>query len=261
MATSHALPPLPLTTPSERSSRFGPFPSVSAGVRFAGYAAAGALVIPWFGAIAWVPFLGVGFLVVVWEPGGVALDVRLLHGGAWWQRALHPREERLTTRGRGVVGSAVRVDPGHLVSVLKCEGRPIAFLPPDELSAKFARYRELLRSIETGVVIVGVGIPVDPRPWVPDATELESPDRAARAGYSELVGVLCRRRQRRRVYLLQWVPEATGDASDQLEARTHRLLGHLEGLGVTPVRLEGASLGAAVTRFGWNEVRVEEAGA
>ncbi len=80
----------------------------------------------------------------------------------------------------------------------------------------------------------------------------------ARAGYAEMVGVLCRHRQSRRVYLLQWALEGEGDSSTKLEERTGALAERLEGLGVSPVRLEGAALGAALTRFGWNEVGTAE---
>lgn len=251
-------PRVGLRTAAERRLRFGPFPSVGDAMRFVAYAAVGALVIPWFGALAWLPILGVGFVLAVWQPGGVALDRRLYLRVTWWERALQPSEVPVTSRGRSVHGGVARVPPGYLVTVLKCGGRPIAFLPPQELYQKFRQYRELLRSLDGGIVLVGVGLPIDGRPWDPQEPPLAAADTPARAGYSEMVRVLCRHRQSRRVYALQWAAEAAAGAATHLEERTGALAEHLEGLGVSPVRLEGASLGAALTRFGWDEVGLSE---
>lgn len=254
MAEPRGPPRVGLTTTAERRLRFGPFPSVADAMRFAGYAVAGALVIPWLGALAWLPILALGFLLTVWQPGGIALDHRLVAWVAWWERALQPWEERMTPRSRSVRGATARVDPGYLVTVVKCAGRPIAFLPPQELHQRFEQYRSLLRTLDSGVVMVGVGLPVDARPWVPPKVEEEErEDLPARTGYAEMVGVLCRHRQRRRVYVLLWSPEADADALTRLEERTGAVTQQLEALGVTPTRLEGSALGASLTRFGWNE--------
>lgn len=245
-----------LATPAERRVRFGPFPSVGDGMRFAAYAAIGALVIPWLGVVAWLPILGVAFLLAVWQPGGMALDARLLSRLTWWERALRPWEEGMSVRARSVRGAVARVDPGFCVTVLKCGGRPTAFLPPEELAQRFRRYRELLRSLDSGIAMVGVGLPIDARSWVPAEGPSEGEDQRARTGYREMVEVLCRQRQTRRVYVLQWAPEGEAGGGAKLEERTAALAGHLEALGVSPLRLEGAPLGAALTRFGWNEVAV-----
>ncbi len=133
-------PRVGLRTSAERRLRFGPFPSVGDAMRFVGYAAVGALVIPWLGTLAWLPILAAGFVLAVWQPGGIALDARLFAHIAWWERALQPWEVRMSSRGRSVHGGKARVDPGCLVTVLKCGGRPIAFLPPEELHQKFRQY-------------------------------------------------------------------------------------------------------------------------
>ena len=250
---------LPLFTSAERRLRFGPFPSVGDALRFVSYAATGALVIPWLGTWAWLPIVGAGFLLVVWQPGGIALDVALWARFTWWERALTPWENGVSTEARRGRQGTVRIGDGYQVAVTKCTGRPIAFLPPEELQQKFRLYREMLRSLKAGIVLIGVGLPVDARPWIPSPGDAEGADREARAGYAEMVNVLCRHRRQRRVYLLQWTAEGEEGADTRLEERVDSLTEHLARLGVAPVRLHGPALGAALVRFGWGEPAATEA--
>ena len=259
LAAASPFPFVGLRTAAERRMRFGPFPSTAEAVRFAGYSAAGAVVIPWWGVLAWLPVLGCAFLVTVWQTGAVSVDRWLWHRVAAWERAWRSWEGRMSPRVAPVRGSFARIDPGGTVTVLKCQGRPTAFLPPQELEQKFRRYRELLRSLELGIVLVGVGVPVDGRRWLPLEVPTDRADAPARAAYGELVNSLCRHRYRRRIYLLQWSQEADTSRAQKLEERTRAVLGHLEGLGVAPERLEGSALGAALSRFGWCEAPTEEA--
>lgn len=256
MSAELAAPTVPLRSPAERKLRFGPFPSMGDAMRFAGYAAAGSLVIPWLGAVAWLPFVAIGFVLVVWQPGGTSLDARLVARARAWERAFRPREAGVSRRGTGAHGAFARLESGGIASVLKCPGRPIAFLPPRELEARFQRYRALLRALPGSVVIVGTGVPVDPKSWLPpEGGEGARDDLEARKGYGEMVALLCRRRRLRRVYLLQGVPAGTGNGAALLSERTTALETQLQALDLAPVRLEGTALTAALARFGFGEPR------
>ncbi len=244
---------IPLPERIDRRMRFGPFPSVRDALRFVAYAAVGALVIPWAGAWAWLPVLGVAALLTIWHPDGTAVDERI---GAYvrWELRTHREVATVSASGsRANLGDTVRLGSGMHVAVLKCGGSPVAFLPPEELLRRFRDYRDLLRTSSGGIALASVGTPIDARPWLPPEAGSDRPDRPARSAYSEMVQLLCARRRHRRVYVLLWEPPVRpGDAS-RLNDRVRALRQRLSALGSEPVRLRDRALTAALRRFGWGE--------
>ena len=254
MADEAVGPPVAgLLPPVGRRMRFGPFPSARDAIKFVVYAALGALVIPLLGTIAWLPLLGIAFLLSAWTPGGVPLDRTIVRLVARWFRALEPAEALMGRRARSVTDGRVRIDPGRTATVLRCSGHPLAFLPPEELQRRFGLYRDLLRSVEGGLAISAVGGPIDPAPFRPTTSPVASDEREASRAYAEMIGQLCRQRSRRRIYLLQWTRDASLDSRDDLERRTRELSQRLATLGLAPERLRGSALAASMRRFGWNE--------
>ena len=254
MGDEAAGPPIAgLLPPLGRRMRFGPFPAARDALKFAVYAAVGALVIPLLGAIAWLPLLGVAFLLCAWAPGGIPLDRTVFLVVARWFRALEPAEALMGRRARSVSEGRVRIDPGRTATVLRCRGHPLAFLPPEELRRRFGLCRHLLRGVDGGLAISAVGVPIAPAAFRPIASPSASGEREAARAYAEMIDLLCRRRSRRRIYLLQWTRDASVDARDDLERRTHELAGRLAALGLEPERLTGGALAASMRRFGWNE--------
>lgn len=248
---------IPLPAPVDRRVRFGPFPSVGDALRFVAYGAVGAVLIPAFGPLLWLPVLGVGFLLTVVQVGGRSLDRVVAARLAAWERALRPVEATMSSTAHDARAGIVGIAPGAEATVLRCRGRPIAFLPPEELRRIFEQYREILRSIEGGIVVVAVGVPIHPEPWVPRAPPVGREDVAAQVAYVEMLRLLLRRRTERRIYVLSWGRRSDAAGREELGRRTEALRDRLATLGVRPERLEGASLAAAVRRFGWNEASQE----
>src|SRR5208282_2604654 len=69
---SAGVPVVVLPERVDRRVRLGPFPSAKDAVKFASYAAAGAVLAPFATPFAWVPVLALGFVVSVWHPDGEA---------------------------------------------------------------------------------------------------------------------------------------------------------------------------------------------
>jgi|GEM_PF-732303 hypothetical protein len=244
---------IPLPERIDRRMRFGPFPSVRDALRFVAYAAVGALVIPWAGAWAWLPVLGVAFLLTVWHPDGTALDERIAAYVRWSWRA-HREVGTVTAPGsRANLGDTIRLASGVRVAILKCGGSPVAFLPPEELLRRFREYRDLLRASDGGVVLASVGTPIDARPWLPSEAGPDRPDGPARSAYAEMVRLLCTRRRHRRVYVLLWELAVRSGGTSRLNDRAHALRQRLSGLGSDPVRLRDRPLTAALRHFGWGD--------
>jgi len=236
-----------------RRMRLGPFPSARRALKFAAYATVGGAVAAVGGAIWTVPFLGAGFLLSVHHPDGRALD----------EQASEYLQFRWRARPGRRVAPRRPVDPGHeepyvtsgsghLIGVLSVGGLPIAFLPPAEARALFDAYRELLRSLERGLVLQFSVEPIPERPYLPPGhpPATGGPVEAARTGYREMVTLLCRRRYRRRVLLAAWEPPGP-DGAVRLERELERLGVQLGRLGLAPVRLRGARLRAAAQHIGW----------
>lgn len=248
---------VPLPERIDRRMRFGPFPTVRDALRCVAYAAVGALVIPWAGTWAWLPVVGVSFLVTAWHPDGTAVDERIAANVRWALRT--HREVRVVSgpSARAGVGDTVRLVSGIRVAVLRCAGSPVAFLPPEELLRRFREYRDLLRGSEGGIVLAAVGTPIDARPWLPSSLEGDRPDTAARGAYSEMVQLLCTRRRRRRVYVLVWESTVRSMGVSQLSDRIQALRRGLSSLGAEPTLLRDRALTAALRHFGWAEARAE----
>ncbi len=241
-------PTVPLPRRLDRRLRLGPFPSAGAAMRFAAYAAAGAIVLPVGGALAWLPLLGLGFLVTVVRPDGHALDERC---------AEYVRYRRRRRSGPdGPSGRAaerfLKLPGPFAATIVEAGGIPTRFLPPDDARQLFEGYRALLRSLESGVLLE-----VDAAPG-PGMGRLEDPARppgaaeaAARSGYAEMVGLLLKRRRVRRVRAVLFAPLEGPAALARLEERTRALEGGLAGLGVPCERVTGRSLAGAAASFGW----------
>ena len=250
MGAGATFPDVALPVAIGRRMRLGPFPSARDALRFLAYATAGAVVIPFFGAIAWLPFLGAGFLLTVVPIDGTPLDLELARRVSHWHRSTIPIESPMTPirRSRGAV---VEVGTGAEVAVLRCRGKPIAFLPPEQLRQRFDAFRELLRSTDGGIVLATAGVPVDPTPFRPTIPHGEDGETRAARAYSEMVGLLCRRRSQRRIYVLQWDATALTGGTSRLEHRLGELAARLGHLGVEPERLAGRELTGALHRFGF----------
>lgn len=246
---------IPLPERIDRTMRFGPFPSVRNALRFVAYSVVGAVLVPWIGLWAWLPVVGVAFLLTVWQVDGVALDERIA-GYVRWSVRSH-REDPMSRRAAPAhTGDSIRLASGMRVAILRCAGAPVAFLPPEELVRRFREYRDLLRTCDGGIVFASVGTPIDARPWMPPApTGTESGDAAARSAYGEMVRLLCARRRRRRVYVLLWDASARSRGSSRLEDRVQALRQRLAALGAEPERLRDGSLATALRHFGWTEGR------
>lgn len=251
MAVDPRVDRIPLPERIDRRMRFGPFPSVRDALRFVAYSAAGALVIPWVGAWAWLPLVGAAFLLTVWHPDGSALDERIATYLRWASRA--HREEGAMSDAPSVDrrGDTVRLASGVRVAIVRCGGSPAAFLPAEELVRRFHAYRDLLRAAGGGIALASTGTPIDARPWIPAAVGAGRGDRAARDAYAQMVELLCSRRHRRRVYALLWQMGSDPATPARLDERANALHQRLEALGAAPERLRDRSLREAVRHFGW----------
>jgi hypothetical protein len=243
----------------DRRMRLGPFPSARHALKFAAYAAVGGSVAAVLGFVWTVPFLGVGFLLSVYQNDGRALDEQL---GEYVQFRWRTRPGSETpgalTRGRRPDGPYVTSVPGHLVAVVSVPGLPIAFLPPADARALFETYRDLLRGLDRGLVVhMGVE-PLGERPFLPARSRPETgrPEEAARRGYSEMVRLLCRRRYRRRVLVALWEPKG-GEAALRLDRAVERLEEALGRLGLSSLRVRGEALRSAAFQIGWREAAGE----
>ncbi len=242
-----------LPAPVERPLRLGPFPSARAALRFVGIASVGILAALVAGPVAWLPFLGGGFLLTAYRHGGKTLDERLGDLVRWELRRhgrIPPRRApaRLPARSR-----IARIVGSRRVAVLTAGGVPVAFLPPADAHALFRAYEEVLRSLDPGAFLCVGSEPLRDEAFRPPASSAGSgPEHDARGGYDEMVRLLCRRRRHRRVDLVLW-SEAPGRAGrTALEARVESVEERLRSLGLDPGRAEGTSLARTLTRIGWS---------
>ncbi|MCI4361022.1 MAG: hypothetical protein L3J91_04905, partial [Thermoplasmata archaeon] len=238
-----------------RRMRLGPFPSARHALKFSAYAAAGGTAAALLGAVWSVPFLGMGFLLAVYRSDGRSLDERVggFLGFCWRARPKSP------------AAPAPRVDPppsgpyltevdGQLLALVAVRGIPIAFLPPADARAVFEAHRDLLRGLDHGLVVVMGTEPVTERPFLPArrGPGAGTPSDRARQGYTEMVGLLCRRRYRRRVLVALWEPVGAG-APIRLERSVEHLVAGLGRLDLTATRLRDGPLRAAAAQIGWRE--------
>lgn len=253
-------PVVPMPVPLGRSMRMGPFPSGRAALTFVGYVGAAVALATVVSPLAGLPLLGAGFLLTAYAPDGRPLDEHAVQFVRWQRRrrgrAGRSRRARRTSGGGGV---AVLPD-GRRLAALACGGLPVAFLPPEAAHRLFDAYRSVLRGLD-GPLFLRVGVePLSDRPFrlpplAPDGPK--AADDAARAGYDELVRLLCRRRRRRVVDVVLIDADPSSSGRSRLEARVRGLADALRGLGLVPERRVGRSLSLAITRMGWQLERVE----
>jgi len=243
----------------DRPLRLGPFPSGKDAVKFVVAAAVGAVVslaiVPWAG----LPIVAVGGLVALWRPDGEPLDERVAAVLRWASRRGGPGG-RMTGPAGSCASSGqatVVVLDGRSAAVVRTGGVPLAFLPPAELAQQFELYRQLLRSVDGGVIVHATSAPIYAEAIVPRTAAATDAEAAARDGYRELVTVLARRRAVRRVHVAIVREAGSYDAAERLEASVSLLQGRLADLGVRSERLRGRQLGDASRRMGLLEGTVE----
>lgn len=244
---------VPVPERLDRRLRLGPFSSGRDAVKFVTAAAAGAVVSlvvePWAG----LPIVAIGAVVALWRPDGDAWDERFAAVARWAARRSAGDRGMTVPRRRGsAVGSGTVVLPdGRSAAVVRAAGVPLAFLPPTELAHQFELYRELLRSVDGGLIVVATAVPIHAGSILPPETPVRDGERTARAGYRELVALLARRRSVRRVLVAvpQDVPGVEGKR--RLEAAVALLRERLADLGVRSERLRDRSLVDAAHRLGW----------
>ncbi len=238
--------------PLDRRLRLGPFPRAQDAVKFVCYGAAGAVLVPFVGVVGWLPFVGAGFLLSVWRPDGQSPDERAAQWVAWRVRRLRrgaPMTAGPATRSRS--RRYLRTANGAPAVVLRTHGTPIAYRPPAELVRLFGGWGAFLRAAEGSIYLRAGTAPLAAGPLRPRPHGGTPAEAAARAGYDELVAVLCRRRSVRRVDVALATPEANAEAPARLEARARAAAERLAALGLGPVRLVGPALDEAGHRFGW----------
>lgn len=237
----------------DRPLRLGPFASARDAAKFVAAAAVAALaslaIVPWAG----LPIVAVGAVVALWRPDGEPLDERAAAVGRWLVRrgGSDGSGAPPMTRARRGTPSAVVLPDGRRAAVLRASGLPLAYLPPPELDAQFARYRDLLRALPGGILLAATSAPIHAGSVVPAVAAVAPAERPALDGYRELVGLLARRRSVRRVFLA--LPEETGgsDGRHRLDATVELLSGRLADLGVRGERLRDGALRDAARRLGW----------
>ena len=236
----------------DRRLRLGPFASARDTLRFVTYAAAGAVVVPFTGAGAWLVVLAVGFGAVVLRVDGQSADEHLFAVVLWALRGLAggpPLTEHASGRSlrRGLLEIA-----GRRIAIVRAEGTPVAYLPPAELARRFARFRELLRSVDGAVALLVATVPMSSAPVRPRGHPSTRGDAEALAGYAQLVDALCRRRQVRRVYIALGTTRAGAEGLAELEGKVAGMGERLSALELTAVRLRGGPLLDAGRRWGWS---------
>lgn len=253
------LPWIPVPERLDRPLRLGPFPSGREAVKFVTAVAVGAsvslLVQPWAG----LPIVAVAAVVAFWRPEGEGLDERFARVARWTIRQGLPRRTMTAASHTSpAVGRRTVVLPdGRAAAVLRTAGVPLAFLPPADLAHQFERYRELLRSLPTGLVVVATRVPIHADAVLPPALPAAREERAAWEGYRELVALLARRRSVRQVLLALAQETAGVEGLERLEGTVGLLRARLSDLGVRSERLVDRALSNSARRLGWagTEVR------
>lgn len=239
-------PRIALPEPFDRHLRLGPFRSVRDALKFATYAAVGVVPAVLAGPVWWLPFLGGGFVVATYRPDGRPADERAGEFVAYHLRRRHRGGP--PPRAAPTSGGSARVRGGRLVAMLEAGGVPVAFLPPADARRLFEAFSQTLRTLEVGVYVVAGVVPVPAAPFRPPR-EVAPRAPVAKAGYEEMVRLLLRRRQRRRVRLVVWAADGP-DALARLEQSVRALAEGLRQLGLEPERLRAGELTVALERLG-----------
>jgi hypothetical protein len=234
----------------DRAVRMGPFPSARYALKFLCYAAVGSVLAPELGAGVWLGCLAFGFLVSTWRPEGAALDERAVR---WFGFVARARRDQGPMSAPGSIPAprdTIRRLDGREVAILRAEGTPLAYRPPEDLERLFERFRDLLRS-SSGSLYFRVGsYPLAAGSVLPPDPAGSPSEAGAARGYREFVEVLCRRRRRRRVDIA--VEDGTGGpgASASLADQCRTMGEGLLALGVNASRLRGRALADAGAEFG-----------
>lgn len=237
----------------DRPMRLGPFASGRDVVKFATGVAIGAIVGVAIDLAAGLVLAAGTVVVVLWRPDGEPLDERAVAVLQWLARRGGPAGT-VTARADGArrrTAGAAALGDGRLVAVFRCGGAPLAYLPPADLALQFDRYRDLLRSVPSGLVLVATTSATHAASLVPPPGPGNGPESAAREGYRELVALLARRRPLRRVYVALYGDGGGAEALARLETSAGLLAARLAGLGVAAERLRDADLLGTLRRLGW----------
>ena len=245
------VPVISLPERIDRRLRLGPFPSAQDAVKFLCYAAVGTAVAQFASLPVGLAVAGAGFLAAVWRPEGRAWDERALAFLRWKGRAaggilVSDRSDRREARG-----GVLKLSPSDPVAVVRTGGAPIAYLPPTDLARRFELFRDLLRATDGRIGFLATLGSIRTAPLLPSPPVCRGTDGEACAGYSELVELLCRRRFRRRVYLVVGGVSAGPDALARLETEVSSLEDRLTALGLRPERLRDRGLVEAARQIGW----------
>jgi hypothetical protein len=263
---SDSNPPVRIALPEPigRRSRLGPFASGADALKFALWAALGALVASATQPIVWLPFLAGGFWVAAHRVDGRTADERLLAYVRWRFR---PSASSRTAARVGLSSASpvprmaarrdvLRLSSGRYIAVLRTGGIPVTYLPRPDAERLFETYRTLLRATDNGLGLWAGVEPFPTRPFLPAGGRVGSDEEGdARAGYAELIRLLAHRRYRRRVFvILSAPPSDAGSALPALRALAGAWVDALRSIDVPCERLRGASLEAARRSFGWTYV-------
>lgn len=249
---SNDLPVVELPARVDRRLRLGPFPSAQDALKFLCYAAAGAVLAQFADLGMGLALAGAGFLAAVWRPEGRSWDERVFAFLRWKWRAeaggiflSAPFGRRSARSGRWELA------PSDPVAVVRTGGIPIAYLPPTDLARRFEQFRDLLRATDGRIAFFATLGSIRTAPLLPSSSSGRGPEAEGRAGYSELIELLCRRRFRRRVYCVVGLGPAGSDTSSRLETEATSLEERLTALGLRPVRLRDHGLIEAARQIGW----------
>jgi hypothetical protein len=252
MVTDETGPPV-VAVPEriDRRMRLGPFPSARDALKFLTYAAVGALLAPFVSPWVWLPVVLGGFALSVWRPEGQSIEERAASFVAWKIRSSLTNGTGASVTAPPIIRQGLlELAPHHYVAVVRTGGTPVAYLPPDQLAARFETYRDLLRSLDGSFAFLATTAPIRSQAVRP-SSETPGEMRAAAAGYTELVTLICRRRHLRRVYFVLATADPDPDAIARLEGRVATLIDTLVRFGLRPTRLRDRSLFEAAHRFGW----------
>jgi hypothetical protein len=236
----------------DRRLRLGPFASGRDVLKFVTSIAVAAIVslaiAPWAG----LPIAMLGAVVSLWRPNGEALDERLLARIRWAARrnAGPLPMTGLAPGGAGSGRTSLVLADGRSLAVLRTGGVPLAFLPPAELARQFELYRQLLRSVEAGLLLHATGVPICAEAIRPTGAPRSDEEAAARDGYRELVELLARRRTVRRVLVAVLTDGTAPERTPHLEGAVGRLRERLADLGLRSERLRDRALVAAARQLG-----------
>ncbi len=242
----------------DRRLRLGPFPSARDALKFLCYAAVAAILGATVDLYVGVVVAASGFLAAVWRPDGRSWDERL---AAWlrWRMRTHEAVGVMTVTEPSPLlrQGFLSLGPSDYVAVVRTGGVPIAYLPPAELERRFELFRDLLRRSEGRLGFLATLASIRATSFLPPPPAVDGPDRPARDGYAQLVGLLCRRRFGRRVYVVVANADADPDALATLEGQVASMMEALSALGLSPVRLKDRGLAEAAHRLGWTVVPEE----